>query len=668
MLPWECGKIMKPDTCWSMPATKRLIILLIALLLGVLTPFNQTARAQSQQRLEVITVNSESFPLMRVQFELFDASGRFVTNLRANDVSIRENDDLLRPSNLELLRPGVQFIVAVNPAPEFTNRYAGVSRFEAIHQTLLEWVQAQPEDSTDQFSLATNTGLQIIHSRGRDEWLQAVEGLQGIDLLQERPSLFSLTRAVDLATDPNPESVMKRVILFITPLIPDASLEGLPNLIDRAVQQGVTVHVWLVGSSAAASSAPQAFASLERLAFQSGGDFFIFSGPEGFPEIEDYLDPARYVYRAQYESHITSSATHVIAVEVRRSDIQIRSAGKPVYLNVLPPNPIFLAPQSIIERKWVQGENPRESLLLPESVQMRIVVEYPDGKPRALKASRLYVDGVLVDQNQAEPFDVLEWQMGILPAGRYVLKAEVEDVLGLRQSSIDMPVTLSVEAVPESWWQTAFSGDRPLAMIAIVAAGLFLLFSVTLAGRGVLRAAVNQRAQARDPLTQPVPVARERIRRPRPKAPLERATWPRQAMAGLSSAPAWLVRMTDDNGNLTTASPSGNNGGASASAIPLTRREITLGNDELRAHYWLDSPSVSPVHARIGQTSEGGFRIQDAGSVTGTWVNYRPVPASGTVLQHGDIIHLGRVVFRFELANPPEIVQPKVRTIKDSLQ
>ena len=44
--------------------------------------------------------------------------------------------------------------------------------------------------------------------------------------------------------------------------------------------------------------------------------------------------------------------------------------------------------------------------------------------------------------------------------------------------------------------------------------------------------------------------------------------------------------------------------------------------------------------------------ITDTGSVAGTWVNYQPVPEAGTPLEHADIIHLGGVVLRFNLAEP----------------
>jgi len=41
--------------------------------------------------------------------------------------------------------------------------------------------------------------------------------------------------------------------------------------------------------------------------------------------------------------------------------------------------------------------------------------------------------------------------------------------------------------------------------------------------------------------------------------------------------------------------------------------------------------------------------VADLGSEAGTWVNYAPVSAEGSQLRHGDLLHIGRVAFRFLL-------------------
>jgi DEAD/DEAH box helicase domain-containing protein len=48
------------------------------------------------------------------------------------------------------------------------------------------------------------------------------------------------------------------------------------------------------------------------------------------------------------------------------------------------------------------------------------------------------------------------------------------------------------------------------------------------------------------------------------------------------------------------------------------------------------------------------------GSVAGTWVNYMLVPTTGTRLEHGDLIHIGRVGFRFSLREPQRVRKPVI--------
>ena len=117
-------------------------------------------------------------------------------------------------------------------------------------------------------------------------------------------------------------------------------------------------------------------------------------------------------------------------------------------------------------------------------------------------------------------------------------------------------------------------------------------------------------------------------------------------MTGLS-APARLIRLSESGHPIPT------------SAILLNRREITLGSDTGEVNTFLDDTSVSPLHARLIYT-DGAFILSDAQSVAGTWVNYTPVSTLGVQLEHGDMIHIGRVAFRFELSVPPEQKKPRV--------
>jgi hypothetical protein len=142
-----------------------------------------------------------------------------------------------------------------------------------------------------------------------------------------------------------------------------------------------------------------------------------------------------------------------------------------------------------------------------------------------------------------------------------------------------------------------------------------------------------------DPVTQPVSIASME----HPSQP-KKTTRPRRTKpaAKAVAAPAWLVHLAPDGGP------------ASVPPIALTNPDVTFGTDPVQSTFILDEPVLSPLHARI-QQSEAGYVIFDLGSVGGTWVNYEPVTREGHPLNHGDRVHFGYLVFRFELKNPPSI-------------
>jgi hypothetical protein len=161
-----------------------------------------------------------------------------------------------------------------------------------------------------------------------------------------------------------------------------------------------------------------------------------------------------------------------------------------------------------------------------------------------------------------------------------------------------------------------------------------------------------------DPLTQPVVAAIEPPTSPikKQKTLPRRTGWlplqPRAPRVRVPQAPAYLRRLT--------------NGGEPASSlpIPMLEKDMTFGTDPVQCKRVLDDPSISPLHARIKQTADGTFMIYDHGSVAGTWVNYEPVTREGHLLAHGDRIHFGQLMYRFDLNQPLAESEPKIITKK----
>ncbi len=647
---------------------RRLIFFIIFYFIG-LTGAILPVRAQTlpQGRLEISAISTKLFTRIQITFEAFDERGNFLKDLKPEDIQVIEGEGVndeenIRPvERLELLQPGLDFIVAVNLAPELNTRYAGVRRYEAVLQRLQEWMTGETFTG-DRLSLATNSGLQLIRSTDQQEWLTTLENLGQVNLLNEQSSLTAIARALDLITDISGEVKPRCVVLLVTPLPPASALDGIQNLIERAGRLNVPIHIWLTTSAQSIAANPAMFDALSELAGQTGGELSIFTGSESLPEIEGYLKSYRYQYRLEYESHLNSSGTHPIALRIRQDEGEIRSATQPVFLNIQPPNPIFLSPQTQVERRFFPP-NSRSSDLEPDAITYRVIIEFPDGYPRAVRASRLFVNGEQVQENTRPPFDIFTWSVSAIESEQQVeMQVEVEDTLGLTGRSIRMPVRVSVEIRPPSPWQTALSGNRPLVLAAILLSGLLLGAIFFVAGRQNRQHFTARRRYERDPLTQPLPPPTAKKRGTiNPASMARRLGSARPAAVPVSSAPAWLVQVSEDSlGEVesTVKAPTHH-------LLPLKRKDNLLGSDPLRAQIYLPSASVSPVHARIVVDENGDYWIFDHGSLAGTWVNFVPVTADGCRLQHGDLIHLGFVSLRFETAKPTPQPEPVIRPYQE---
>ncbi|RKH02357.1 GGDEF domain-containing protein [Corallococcus sp. CA053C] len=76
----------------------------------------------------------------------------------------------------------------------------------------------------------------------------------------------------------------------------------------------------------------------------------------------------------------------------------------------------------------------------------------------------------------------------------------------------------------------------------------------------------------------------------------------------------------------------------------LTREETLIGRSS-KADIQIDQEAVSRNHARITNTTKG-VRIEDLGSTNGTFVN-DDVAVGGRSLQNGDLVKIGRTIFKF---------------------
>jgi tryptophanyl-tRNA synthetase len=87
--------------------------------------------------------------------------------------------------------------------------------------------------------------------------------------------------------------------------------------------------------------------------------------------------------------------------------------------------------------------------------------------------------------------------------------------------------------------------------------------------------------------------------------------------------------------------------------------QIAIGCDPNQTALTLDEPALEPVHTRLVREGEK-LRVLDGNTTAGTWVNYERIPPQGVLLEHGDLLHIGRVGFRFALREPGHQPKPVV--------
>ena len=626
---------------------RRFLLLILGFSL-FLTPLS-AARAQGQSSVDLYPPDVSTFPNVSVLVDVFGQNGIFAPGLAPEAFTVLEDGQPRPPDEvIEHVLPA-QIVVAVNSGPALDVRDGqGISRFQRLVQVLDGWAQTLPAEKADDLSLVSISGPVINHASPADfrNSLRAFEP----DFRNTTPNLQSLSLALDVANMQTAQAGMKRAILFITPHMDDPDIAAtMQPLIERAAQSKIRVFVWFVDLEAyfVTTSA----AAFSTLAVQTGGSMFAFSGVESFPNPESYFAPLRRTYALKYTSAVTAGGKHSLAVEVALGTVKVRSADQAFDIDLQPPNPILVAPPLQITRQAPADDPFNTKILVPEEQPIQIIVEFPDRHPRPLVRTTFYVDGQIADENTSEPFDTFAWDLkGYQLSGEHQILVEAVDSIGLSKTSMPIPVTLTVVQPPRGIAAMFARFRMPIIIGSVTLAGLALVF-VLLTGRvrlPSLRARRAAREVYRDPLTQPVPVAAE----PR-TSPAERARLKREAAAAervrVVDAPASLVRLLPD-GQPATDKP-----------IPVLDKELVLGTDPVQCNRVLDDPSISPVHARLKQITEGGaFILSDTGSVAGTWVNYEPVSREGRRLEAGDVIHFGQLIYRFQLRNAPPVPEPKV--------
>lgn len=618
-------------------------LLVLCLLLAAIP-----AAAQGEVAAVLSAPQLDQFPTISAYLDLRDNQGHFIHGLESEDLRVLEDEKSLPVSQLEELRPGAQIVIGVAPGPTFAVRNSqGISRYDYILEALTNWANSRRGTTIDDWSVVSTLGQEVAHSDDPSDWLEALS-FDEEKMRETEPGVEALYQAVALASDPTPRDGMGRAVLYITPVLP-GSLD-LQNLSARAQELGIRIYVWLV--TPVGAPLPPAAVQLTELSVLTGGDFANLTGEEEVPDPEAYVEPLRNIYKLSYNSQIGGSGEHTITVEAQTGAGTVSSQARSFSIEILPPNPAFLSH----ERHIVRMPPPSEDMpayeipvseYLPLQDELQILIEFPDGILRSIDSATLFVDGKIEQTRTAPPFDQFTWDISQYDVtGEHMLQVRVRDELGLEGTSMETFVQVEVDPVQPTLIQSLMRYRGPLSALAAV-----------VAGAGVLLALIIGRRIRPKSISLPANWQKRRQERLAQKKPQEesgllpewvnRLHWPLRTPA--VPAQAFLTPMPDDDR-------------PTPGAVPIAAEEITFGSDPSAATLFLEDASVDALHSRLVHR-DGEYWVKDEGSLAGTYVNYYPVGAEGVVLEHGDMVHVGRVGFRFTLRNPDTQRKPVITPV-----
>jgi hypothetical protein len=612
---------------------QRFFIILLICFLVLSIPM--AIMAQGGFSLILYSPDLSQFPKITLYLDAFDAQGQFIPSLDLKSFKVFEDGFESTLNETLLTEPGLHTIVALNLGPTLSNRANTTvpTRYEETVFAVAAWLTNLKSTAPNQYSLTSNEGALADSVQDTGTFIYRLQNYKP-NLFNFQPDLSSLSLALEIAARPKLNPQGKEAILLITPLPLDQSLSSLPTIQTRAQELRVPVNVWLVAPDTAINS--PAAVQLSALAASTGGKFLFYPENLTQPNVEDYIRHLRNTYRLRYTSNLSNSGSHTVRVEGKYGNETAVSQDVLFGISLNLPTAVLVGLPDVVKRTYVSSGGKKS--LEPGFITLQANFLFPDGYTRQLKATRLYVDGVLVAENQQEPFGVFAWPLTNYQfSGEHLLAVEVEDILGFRSISPQVSVTVTVESLYPGWLTILMKfltsgGWIPVAAIALSGT---VVFSLQLRKRRLasLEDSTNTFERTNlDPLTQSVP--------------------------GLSSTEYESDRaMNSDNSLVLGAEevppclvwqgpkPSP----VKDDMICVDRVEVVIGSDPDQCSFSIQAKGVSPQHARLLRQESGAVTIADLGSEEGTWVNYAPISGAGMVLNNGDLVQIGSLTFRYQI-------------------
>jgi len=622
------------------PLSRALRCLLAAavLLLGAALSGTAVSRAQETVQIGRITIadsNSDSFPSVQLQVYGMDGQGAPIDFATA-PLFLSHNgfpvDEVVFDGRMPV---GTLTVFLIDAAGGITDPLAAIEA--AVRQ------YASPGNMQEQLDYVA---IYQNRAAGPQELLAPTPFHNGVSNLfittpltaeEGATSLYdAVVRMVELTPGLRPKPEMAASIVLISDGTDPGTSQAQPSDVpSRAAAAGIPVHTIVIDNAGLNVGQELGREYMRTVATGSRGLTTDLSNAEGLTAIWNRIAGFREHSLLRYTVPEPASGTFPVELSLLNNrdtravaDVTISTAAPQVVINL-----------------------PRESRAItvpdldePVELQLSAAVSWLDGQARELTAARLLVNDVAAGDIPVDSLDSFTLPIANLVFGDNRLEVEATDSQGLTSKSA--PVTLSVTQgeevqLPEEL-QPSGSGFNPLwlliPLILLAVAGLgYLLWRQTQQPR---RAAVAPGTAA------PVAPAGGRRRRRRPS---EGYPPPGTPVEGVET-----VGEVDFMSTTAHEKPFVMAHLEVINAQTLMPEELTLGDLEVRVGRspaqsqiaFRDDITVSRFHAVL-RLEGNRYRVYDAGSTSGTFVNGRPVPEYGLQLSDGDEIQLGAVVLRY---------------------
>jgi len=583
------------------------IFLILCLISAMLVQPIVPARGQeSPPGVLIEALDAREFPKLTMNFSIPGGLGQ-ETSLAASQVSVIENDTQIAVDSLASEYVGVHYGLVINPERTLVLTYAsGFSNYDRMLAAMRELGSDLTPVTGDVYSLFINPNIRYDQLENYTEWKKALEDYTE-NQRQMNSSLQSIEEAISLLTS-NPLA-KETVLVYMTPYIEPTEVPALTALIKQAGEAGIPVHIWMTAAPVVIGSAYQT--DLDTACQTWGGSLTILSGSQIPPNPRDYLKGKGYRYTVTWQSEVRSGSTQKIGLRLTPPGGGVlTSAVSDVALEVLPTSLSF---SNLPEQLTVTIRG--DELIEPAELPIQAAIEFPDGFPREVLSTSLFANGSLVQQHNEAPFG--DFVLDLTPLRdqtKLSLQLTLEDALGFETRS-------EMKYIELIWFDPNADQPKPLQ------SNSWLWIGIGLAALGLLGVIILPTRLKKKP------VKSDDVE---PTAPAVRVESESYVLVKTYGS---LIKLDRDN------TPC-------AEKPLLLIKEVTLiGKDPQLANLVLNDEALEPLHAEIHAFPDGRTRLTDFHTIAGTYVNFQAVDTKGAEIHHGDILHFGRLSYRFNSPN-----------------